>query len=174
LSILIPLVGLVGALALVAELILIIGREFLSGGQQVAALKESIRKTQSELRAADKKLDSLRTNRRGAAKELEAAIAKLEEIEQQSRRAPESPPVLLYLLGQPGDFGRRFRAKITKTVPAEADEGQALLWKHESLVEIVTDTADEARREALRHFPEANGYALGPFTEMREAANSAA
>jgi len=174
LSLLITLVGVVGALALLAELVLILGRDILSGGRETETLKESIRKTQSELRAADKKLDALRANRRGAVKELESAVAKLEELDGQSRRPPDSPPTLVYVVGQPGAFGRRFRAKITKTFYNEADEHQALLWKHESVVEIISDSADMARSETLRQFPEANGYTLAPFIEVGETTSSAA
>ena len=175
-SILILLVGLVGGLALLIEIALLVFRDTLNGGQQIETLKEAIRKTQSELRAADKKLDALRTNRRGAVKELEAGMAKLEELDQESRRAPDKPPVLVYVVGQPGAFGRRFRAKITKKPPAssEIDENQTLLWRHESVVEIISDNPDTARRDMLRQFAEPNGYSVGPVTEVQENTGAAA
>jgi hypothetical protein len=174
LSILIPLVGLVCTLALVIEIVLMLGRDILSGKHETEALKESIRKTQAELRGADKKLDALNATRRGAIKDAEASLAKIEDL-QLARRAPEVPPVLIFVVGLPGAF-RRFRGKITKTLPtssAEADETQTLIWKHECIVEVNADNIDLARRDALRQFPEHNGYALGPLSEIPEATAAA-
>ena len=85
------LVG-VGGLALVVELLNIFGREFFNGGRAQEQLKESIRKTQSELRAADKKLDSLRNTRRTVGNDLEKTLAKVEELERAVRRPSEAPP----------------------------------------------------------------------------------
>ena len=159
------LVG-VGGLALVVELLNIFGREFFNGGRAQEQLKESIRKTQSELRAADKKLDSLRNTRRTVGNDLEKTLAKVEELERAVRRPSEAPPVLVHNVAGTG-FGNRYRATITKTLAEDADENQVLLWKHQSVVDVAAAASpEEAADAARRQFPDTHGYTLGPFTAV--------
>jgi len=165
-SFLLMVLILVGGLAVIVEVLNLFARDFFGGGRAQDAIKESIRKTQSELRAADKKLDSLRTSRRGVLTEFERAANKIEELEKQSRRAPDVPPALIHTLASASGFGTRYRAKLTKTLPDDADENQLLLWKHEAFLEVTADGPDEALSAARRQFPEAHGYGIGPFAPV--------
>ncbi len=160
---------LVGGLALVIELLNIFGKDFFNGGRAQEQIKESIRKTQSELRAADKKLDSLRTSRRSVVMDLERAMSKVEDLEKSLRRTPDLPPVLIHTVAGSG-FGNRYRATITKALANEADESQVLLWKFPSLVEVSAASGpEEAATAARRQFPESQGYALGSFSSVGAA-----
>ena len=156
----------VGGLALVVELLNIFGKEFFNGGRAQEQLKESIRKTQSEIRAADKKLDSMRATRRTAARDLEKVMAKIEDLEKAMRRPSDAPPLLVHSVSGPG-FGNRYRATITKTLPGDADEHQVLLWKQQNVVDVAgAPSPEEAAEAARRQFPESHGYAFGPFNSV--------
>jgi hypothetical protein len=161
-SLLLMVLGLVGGLAVAVELLNLFAREFFGGGRAQEAIKESIRKTQSELRAADKKLDALRATRRTVASELERAAHKIEEMEREMRRTPDVPPALIHSVATAGSGGR-YRAPLSKTLPAEADENQTLLWKNQAFVEVLAAGPEEALDAAKRQFPESHGYAIGAF-----------
>jgi hypothetical protein len=173
-SLLFMLLIMVGGLAVTVELLNLFARDFFGGGRAQEAIKESIRKTQAELRTADKKLDAMRATRRGVVAELDRATNKIEDIDKSLRRAPEVPPALIHTVGTATAFGTRYRAKITKTLAGDADESQALLWKHDSFVEVVAATPDEARDSARRQFPDAHGYVIGPFAVTGSSVESAA
>lgn len=157
---------LVGGLAVVVELFNFFAKDLFFGGRATEAIKESIRKTQSELRAADKKLDSLRTSRRGVVAEFERATSKVEDLDKELRRTPDVPPALVHMLASTTGFGSRYRASITKTLPPDADENQVLLWKYAAFVDVTADGADEASATARRQFPESHGYNIGPFAPV--------
>ena len=160
---------LVGGLALVVELLNIFGKDFFNGGHAQEQIKESIRKTQSELRAADKKLDALRTSRRSVVMDLERAMSKVENLEKSLKSAPDLPPALVHTVAGAG-FGNRYRATITKTLAADADESQLLLWKYPSFVEVASASGpEEAAAAARRQFPDTHGYALGSFSAVGPA-----
>lgn len=157
----------VGGFALLVEVLNIFAKDFFGGGRAQEKIRESIRKTQSELRAADKKLDSMRATRRAVVMELENAASKLEELERSLRRPSDAPPVLIHTVGSSGSgSGTRYRATITKTLTEDADENQILLWKQNALVEAAAASPDEAREATRRQFPESHGYAIGPFTAV--------
>jgi hypothetical protein len=173
-SLLLTVLMAVGGLAVIVEVLNLVARDFFGGGRAQETIKESIRKTQSEIRAADKKLDSLRTTRRGVLTEFERAANKIEELEKQMRRAPDVPPALIHTLASTAGSGTRYRAKITKTLPADADEHQTLLWKHESFLDVTAAGPDDARDAARRQFPEGHGYTIGPFAPVSSSVESAA
>lgn len=164
-SLLLMVLALVGGLAVLVEAFNLLGRDIFFGGRAQEAIKESIRKTQSELRAADKKLDSLRATRRGVVAELERTTQKIEDIEKELRRTPDVPPALIHSVATTG-FGGRYRATLSKTLPPEADENQVLLWKHNAFVEVAAAGPEEAYDAARRQFPESHGYAIGRFTPV--------
>jgi len=159
----------VGGLALVVELINLFGRDFFNGGRAQEQLKESIRRTQSELRAADKKLESMRATRRSAVMDFEQAVSKVNDLERTLRRAPDLPPVLIHTVGGSGS-GMRYRATITKTLNDANDESQAILWKHRSFVEVTAASPVEALEATRRQFPDSHGYTLGSFTPVGASA----
>lgn len=164
-SILFMTLVVVGGLALVVELLNIFAKDFFLGGQAQEKIKESIRRTQSELRAADKKLGSMRTTRRSAILDLESAVSKAESLEKDLKRAPDVPPVLIHTVGGSG-FGTRYRARISKTLPDDADENQALIWKYRAFVEVTAAAPAEAYDASRRQFPESHGYVIGSFTPV--------
>lgn len=163
----------VGGLALVVELLNLFGKDFFNGGRAQEQIRESIRRTQSELRAADKKLDSLRATRRSAVLELEQTVAKIEDMEKSLKRPSDLPPVLIHTVGGSGS-GTRYRASISKTLGDDADENQTILWKHPAFIEVTAAGPAEAQEATRRQFPDSHGYVIGPFTPFGESATVSA
>ena len=151
------------AIALVVEVLNFIAREFLSGVRREDALKADVQKIQADIDEATGKLGGLKNDLRKALADLDGAKNSFHEVDKEIARRQRVEPVLVYQLGTETGTGFRFRAPVTKTLPAEPDAGQALLWKRQNFVEVWTASEDKARSLAADQFPAKHGYSIGAF-----------
>ncbi len=167
---LLSIFGVLAAFGLVLEVLNFVARDFLCGGRRVEALRESIRATQKDLAEAENKIGGIKGDLRKALNDLDRVKNDFQSTEKEISRRQKTDPVLVYLIGPEVGTGFRFRAPVTKTLPAEnPDANQKLLWSKENFVEIWTASEDKARALAGDQFPAKHGYTVGEFVRTGDA-----
>lgn len=162
------------AFAAAVEVLNFVAPEFLAGLHREATLKESIAKTQAEVAESEKRLHALRASLRNAHLDINRAIDGLDKLEAQFAERRRVDPVLVYPIASANKTSGRYRAPLTKSLPSEPEESQALIWARPALVEVEADSPEEAQRIALRQFPAQHGYAIGDFQDVTARAREAA
>ncbi len=151
------------AAALVVEVLNFIAREFFSGVRREEALKAELNQIGADLDKAADKLGALKNDLRKGLADLDLAKTGYHDAEKEISRRQRLQPVLVYLLGAETGMGFRFRAPVTKALPAEPDAHQKLLWGRENFVEVWTASEDKARSFASDQVPAKQGYTIGAF-----------
>jgi hypothetical protein len=151
------------AIGLVLEVLNVIAREFLSGVRREDALKADLQRIEEDLDAAAGKISSLKNDLRKKFAALDRAKTTFHDAEKEISRRTRTQPVLVYLLGPEAGTGFRFRAPVTKALPEESDPNQALLWRHQTFVEVWTGSEEKAQSIAADQFPAKHGYTIGAF-----------
>lgn len=162
------------AFATAVEVLNFVAPDFLAGLHREAALKESIVKTQAEIAESERRLHALRTGLQNANLDIHRAANNLEKLDEQFAERRRVDPILVYAIAATSKRSGRYRAPLSKMLPSEPEESQALIWAKPALVEVEADSPEEARRVALRQFPAQHGYAVGDFEDVTAAVREAA
>lgn len=168
------LLAVFAAFATAVEVLNFLAPDFLAGLHREGALKESIAKTQAEIAESEKRLHALRTGLRNANLEVNRATDGLERLDGEFAQRRRVDPILVYPIASSNKTSGRYRAPLSKTLPSEPEEGQALIWARPAFVEVEADGPEEARRIALRQFPAQHGYAVGEFVDVTATTREAA
>jgi DNA-binding protein H-NS len=159
--------------AAAVEATLLIASDSIFGAGRTKALEAEIKRTQDDLKEAAKRLKERQSKLREANDENDKQLAKLEEIEKQASKAPRARPLLVHTAGPPGT-GKRFRARVNKTLPMDPEAKQKLIWDHDNYVEVWVGDAESARQIAVRQFTAEAGYTVGDFVFIPPPGDEAA
>lgn len=162
--------GVVAAAALLCEVAAQLGPELFAANSREAALKEEISKLHHDLTTADKKIDSMKTSTRASDAEIETARVEINRIDREIVQKRRVPPVLIYRIGPPSPTQLRYRAPISKQLPAQAEAHQSLVWRTPCVVETWAHTPRAAAQQAHQQFRPELGYTLGAFVRRDEPA----
>lgn len=160
------ILAVLAAFAIAVEALNFIAPDFIATMRRDAALKESVANTQKEVAESEKRLDGLRRQLRALQHDLSRATDGLEKLDEQFAERRRAEPVLVYLIASANKVPYRFRAPLSKALPAEPEDSQAMMWGSPAFVEVEANSADEAKQIAARQFPSQNGYAVGAFAPV--------
>lgn len=150
-------------MGLVLEVVNLLAREFLSGVRREDALREDLRKLQTDLAEAAKKIAGQKNDLRKGLGDLDNAKTACLDVEKEMSKRQRVDPVMVYLLGPETGVGFRFRAPLTKILAEGADAFQKKLWGRANFVEVWIASEEKARSIAEDQFPAKQGYKVGPF-----------
>ena len=153
---------------LALEIFLLVGRDYLLKTRRRAAFEDSLRKAQEDCQEARKRIEERRADFRAAADQAERQRAEIAKADEAFAKAQKTMPTLTYTLGEKGD-GTRFRAAISKTLPAKAEAAQRLVWSCENFVDVWAINVETAAQVAGTQFPAKHGYVIGEFATMMPA-----
>ncbi len=90
---------------------------------------------------------------------------RLEHELAQRRRVP---PVFVYRIGPPSPTQLRYRAPVSKRLPAEAAPHQSLVWATSCVIETWANSPRQAGEQAGQQFRAELGYSVGAFVRKDE------
>lgn len=149
-------------LAVAVEALNFLAKDLLPDLYGEKQLNTSLEKAQGELQQTDKKFTDRHGKLTKLQDEVEAARKAVHEVEEQITRGIEVPPVLVHTAGQPGR-GKRFRATLSKELPATPDPVQQLIWEKPNFIDVWASDADAAHDAVAGQYKTPNGYQLGAF-----------
>jgi len=164
------IVGVVAGAALLCELAVRLAPELFAAHSRESALKEEVSKLHHDLTTAEKKIESMMASTRASEAEIEAARVEINRLERELSQRKRVPPILIYRIGPPSPTQLRYRAPISKKLPAEPEPHQALVWRTPCLVETWAHTPRQASQQANQQFRAELGYAVGAFVRRDEPA----
>jgi len=156
-------------IAVILEAVLFIAKDFLFGVHRAQSIEAQIKQTQKDVEEAAGRVRGKRKVLMGHYDECEKVVAAQAEIDKELAAMQRVRPVLVHPVGQASP-AKRFRAKLTKSLPENADSKQTLIWGFDNFVETWAETPQAARDAALRQFAPEAGYTLGEFTAQGAAA----
>ncbi len=162
--------GVVAGAALLCELAVRLAPELFAANSRESALKEEVSKLHHDLTAAEKKIESMKVSTRAADTEIEAARVEIHRLERELAQRKRVPPILIYRIGPPSPTQLRYRAPITKQLPAAPEPDQALVWRTPCIVETWANTPRHASQQASQQFRAELGYSVGAFVRRDEPA----
>ena len=115
-------------------------------------------------------MGGMKNDLRKALADLDRAKTAYHDLEKEMSRRQRVEPVLVYQIGQETETGIRFRATVSKALPAEPDPNQKRLWGRQNFVEVWTASEDKARTLAADQFPAKHGYTIGAFVRTGDDA----
>src|SRR5438105_13953246 len=115
-------------LALAAETLILLAREFLPEIYGEAVIHVAIKQTQTDLQESRKKIDTVATAAKAVRQELARAKQAIADIEQEFETRKKVDPVLVFAIGRPGYLAegarRCFRASLSKKLGPTAEPYQ--------------------------------------------------
>jgi len=152
--------GIVLLAAIALEALLLLGQDRLFNTQKLAEMEAELEKTYGDLREAKKRIDDRQILLRTANIDAERQRKQIQEADKAFADAQKTMPNLIHVLGTPNP-GPCFRALITKTLPANPDRSQKIVWACTNFLEVWADDAAAAKASAERQFSEKQGYKVG-------------
>jgi hypothetical protein len=151
--------------AVAVEVFLFVGKDHLLDTRRRAALEASLRQVYTDLQEAKKRIETKRADMLQAVEEGERQRAELQDAARAFAAAQKIMPTLVHTLGEP-NTGTRFRALLTKHLPATPEDSQKLIWSCKNYVDVWAGDAATARQTAERQFQIKQDYDIGEFTAM--------
>ncbi len=146
------------------EVLLNFGKHLLLGTRKHEALEEQIQKAQEDLRVSQKKIEERRATLRAAVEDADRTKADLQAAEKAFQESQKVVPTLVHVIGMPYS-GARFRAMVTKDLPAKPDRSQQRIWACKNFIEVWADDANAAKVAIAKQFQEKQGYKVSDLTE---------
>lgn len=146
------------------EVVLFIFKGTLLHVGQAQGLERQIEDLKVELKAAQERCREREPELAAAVKKSEEALAALRRASTELAESQQPRDVLVHKIGEPP--GLQFRGAVSKTLPADAEESQVLLWSYRHLVDVWAANPDEAVALASRSFSDQAGYVLSAFQPL--------
>jgi hypothetical protein len=162
------LTGFLFVLALLAESANLLGPQMFAVMGRDGALKDEISQLQRDLAQIEKKFDAAKAATAKSITEIEKLRKEASRLERELDDRRAVVPVLVYRIAQSSATLIRFRAPISKTLPAETDSQQALIWRAPGVIETWSLSPDQAAVQAQHHFRRELGYTVGTFVRPDE------
>ncbi|HTY66807.1 MAG TPA: hypothetical protein VMH36_09155 [Alphaproteobacteria bacterium] len=162
---------ILGALFIVAvavELFLFLGKDYLLDTRRRAALEASLRQSYIDLQEAKRRIEVERAGLIAAIDEADRQRAALSEADAAFARSQKIMPDLIHTLGE-RNSGIRFRAPLTKQLPATPEASQKLMWSCRNFLDVWASDANAARQTAEKQFQAKQDYEIGEFAAMPSA-----
>ncbi len=163
---------ILGALFIVAvavELFLYLGKDYLLDTRRRAALEASLRQSYLDLQEAKRRIEVERAGLIAALDEADRQRAALSEADAAFARSQKIMPDLIHTLGE-RNSGIRFRAPLSKQLPATPEASQKLIWSCRNFLDVWASDANAARLAAEKQFQAKQDYDVGEFAAMPSAA----
>ena len=152
-------------LAVVVEVFLLLGKDYLLDTRRRAALEVSLRQAYAELLEARARVEARRAELLAAIDAADDQRAELNEADEAFARSQRILPNLVHVLGD-RNSGIRFRAPISKMLPATPDPAQQLIWSCKNFVDVWAGDIQAARELVLNQFRIKHDYDIGELTAM--------
>lgn len=154
--------------AVAVELFLLLGKDHLLDTRRRTALEASLRQAYTDLQEAKTRIAAQRAAVLAAIEEDERQRADRHEADRAFAAAQKIMPTLVHTLGE-RNTGLRFRAPLSKVLPATPEPSQKLIWSCKNFVDVWAGDAAGARAVAERQFQIKQDYDVGTFTAMPPA-----
>ena len=158
--------------AVALELFLFLGKDYLLDTRRRAALEASLRQRYVDLQEAKKRIEVERAGLIAAIDEADRQRAALYEADKAFARSQKVMPSLIHTLGE-RNSGLRFRAPLTKQLPATPETSQKLIWSCQNFIDVWASDAYAARHTAEKQFHVKQDYDVGEFVAMPPQAPAA-
>lgn len=150
------------ALAVAAELFLFVGKDYLLNKRRHMAIEASVRQVYVDLKESETRIEARRAALLAAVNAADARLANMIEADKSFATSHKVMPVLVHTVGDVG-AGLRFRASLSKELPATPEASQQLIWRCKNLVEVWAADIGSARDLASKQFRDGQGYDIGEF-----------
>lgn len=151
--------------AAAVEVFLLLGKDHLLDTRRRAALETSLQQAYTDLQEAKKRVEAKRAALLAKVEEVERRRAELQAADRAFAAAQKVMPTLVHTLGEQ-NAGIRFRAPLSKELPATPEAAQKLIWSCNNVVDVWAGDAAAARDMAEKQFRAKQDYNVGEFTAM--------
>lgn len=151
--------------AVAVEVFLFVGKDHLLDTRRRAALEATLRQAYTDLQEAKTRIAAKRADLLKAVEEGERQRAALQDATRAFAVSQKITPTLIHTLGE-RNAGVRFRAPLTKHLPATPEDAQKLVWSCKNFVDVWAGDAATAHQMAEKQFQVKQDYDVGEFTAM--------